>query len=90
MKKGQISMNTIVGLIIALTVLIAVIIFFTGKFADVGGDISELQPSDELSASAKCSLACNLAKSTGDIGLWDAEKEECIAAEHTCDDLPAE
>mgnify|MGYP000323084769 CR=1 FL=1 len=86
MKKGQISIQTIVGIIIALTVLVAVILFFTGKFADLGEDIDTVQP-DSLATTAECKLACDLAKSTGDPKLWDAESEGCMAEGYTCDKL---
>jgi len=84
--KGQISIQTIVGLIIALTVLVAVILFFTGKFADLGGDIDKVQP-DSLATTAECKLACDLARSTNDNNLWDAESDKCIAAGYHCDGL---
>jgi hypothetical protein len=86
MKKGQISIQTIVGLIIALTVLIAVILFFTGKFADLGADIDKVQP-DSLATTAECKLACDLAKSTKDNNLWYAAEDNCNAAGYTCDGL---
>ncbi len=86
MKKGQLSINTIVGLIIALTVLVAVILFFTGKFADIGSDIDAVQP-DSLTTTAECKLACDLAKSTDDVSLWESEAEGCEAEGYTCDEL---
>ncbi len=84
--KGQISIQTIVGLIIALTVLIAVILFFTGKFADLSGDIDKIQP-DTLANSAECKLACDLAKSTDDPMLWESKKESCNAINYTCNEM---
>ena len=84
--KGQISIQTIVGLIIALTVLIAVILFFTGKFADLSADIDKIQP-DTLANSAECKLACDLAKSTDDPMLWESESEGCEAAGYTCNEI---
>ena len=84
--KGQISIQTIVGLIIALTVLVAVILFFTGKFADLSGDIDKIQP-DSLATTAKCKLDCDLAKSTNDVSLWEAESEGCELEGYTCEEL---
>ena len=88
MKKGQISIQTIVVLIVALTVLVALILFFTGKFADIGSDIDAVQP-DSLATTAECKLACDFAKSLNDENLWNAKSVECIAKGYNCEGLPA-
>jgi hypothetical protein len=88
MKKGQISIQTIVVMIVALTVLVALILFFTGKFADLGSDIDAVQP-DSLATTAECKLACDLAKSTNDPNLWSAKSEECISKGYDCEGLSA-
>tara|TARA_Y100000034_G_C6877047_1_gene401279 strand:+ start:808 stop:1074 length:267 start_codon:yes stop_codon:yes gene_type:complete len=76
-KKAQLSMQTIVALIIALTVLIAIILFFTGKFATLGGNIDAVSPDEQLSTTAECQLACNLAKSTDNPQLWEDKTAIC-------------
>ena len=88
MKKGQISIQTIVVLIVALTVLVALILFFTGKFADIGSDIDAVQP-DSLATTAECKLACDFAKSLNDENLWNAKSVECEAKGYNCEGLPA-
>lgn len=62
MKKGQLSINTIVITIIALAVLITLVLFFTGKFADFSEGVSEFDQ-DDTTSDAGCQVACNLEKS---------------------------
>ena len=41
-KRGEITIKYIIGFIIALIVLVAVILFFTGQFGIIGEKISNL------------------------------------------------
>jgi len=61
MKKAQMSINTIIMVIIALVVLTAIILFFTGQFAGFSEDVDALDQTS-TAASAGCQLACNLEK----------------------------
>ena len=61
MKKAQLSINTIVITVIALAVLITLILFFTGKFAEFSGGISDLD--QDSTSDVGCMVACNLQKS---------------------------
>jgi hypothetical protein len=70
--KGQISINTIIALIIALSVLVGIMLFFSGRFADISEDVSEIQDSTNTNY-ASCVLSCNSAKSVGDISIFDSE-----------------
>jgi len=70
--KGQISINTIIALIIALSVLVGIMLFFSGRFAGLSEDVSEIQDSTNTNA-ASCILSCNFAKSSGDLNLFDSE-----------------
>ena len=62
MKKAQLSINTVIITIIALSVLIVLVLFFTGKFADFSEWVSDLDSKDSTSE-AGCKVACNLQKS---------------------------
>ena len=61
MKKAQLSINTVIMVIIALVVLAAVVLFFTGQFADSSAELDKYGP-DETASSAGCQLACNMEK----------------------------
>jgi len=61
MKKAQMSINTIIMVIIALVVLAAVILFFTGQFSKSSAELDKYGP-DETASSAGCQLACNMEK----------------------------
>ncbi|MBT4135179.1 hypothetical protein HOE39_02450 [Candidatus Woesearchaeota archaeon] len=82
MKKGQLSINTIVVTIIALAVLITLILFFTGKFADFSQGVSEFDQEDTTSE-AGCQVACNLEKSGA--GTPFTDKPECAPLVPDCD-----
>jgi len=62
MKKAQLSINTVIIVIIALVVLTAVMLFFTGQFAGFSEDVDALDQTSTAS-SASCQLACNIEKS---------------------------
>ena len=62
MKKAQLSINTVIIVIIALVVLTAIMLFFTGQFAGFSEDVDALDQTD-TSSSAGCQLACNIEKS---------------------------
>ena len=87
MKKGQLSINTIVVTIIALAVLITMILFFTGKFADFSSGVSDLDQEGSTSE-AGCTVACNLQKSGA--GNQFTDKPECalVDCELPADDTP--
>ena len=70
--KGQISINTIIALIIALSVLVGIMLFFSGRFADISEDVSEIQGSTNTNY-ASCVLSCNSAKAAGNSDLFDSE-----------------
>ena len=76
MKKGQLSINTIVVTIIALAVLITLVLFFTGKFADFSSGVSDLDQEGSTSK-AGCTIACNLQKAGA--GNQFTDKPECEA-----------
>ena len=77
MKKGQLSINTVIIAVIAITVLVGIVLFFTTKF---GGASSQTGTADVT----KCQLACNLAKS-GICESWNDISEECdITCENDC------
>ena len=61
MKKAQLSINTVIMVIIALVVLAAVVLFFTGQFSDSSAELDKYGP-DETASSAGCQLACNMEK----------------------------
>ncbi len=82
MKKGQLSINTIVITIIALAVLITLILFFTGKFADFSEGVSDLDQEGSTSE-AGCQIACNLQKSGA--GTQFTDKPECAPLVPDCD-----
>jgi|LWDU01.1.fsa_nt_gi hypothetical protein len=75
MKKGQLSINTVIIAIIAITVLVGMVLFFTTKFGSASADIDELSQTGTADAT-KCQLACNLAKS-GICASWNDLAEEC-------------
>ena len=81
MKKGQLSINTIVITIIALAVLITLVLFFTGKFATFSEGVSELDSEDSTSA-AGCEVACNLQKSGAGTPYTS---KGCEPADRDCD-----
>ena len=70
--KGQISINTIIALIIALSVLVGIMLFFSGRFTDISEDVSDIQDSANTNY-ASCVLSCNFAKSSGDLSLFDSQ-----------------
>jgi high-affinity K+ transport system ATPase subunit B len=85
MKKAQLSINTVIITIIALSVLIVIILFFTGKFADFSEGVSDLDSKDSTSA-AGCKVACNLQKS----GVENAfTNSGCSSADYSDCDPPA-
>ena len=82
MKKAQLSINTIVITIIALAVLITLILFFTGKFAEFSGGISDLD--QDSTSDVGCMVACNLQKSGA--GTPFTQKQ----ADSQCSDFPCD
>ena len=60
-KKGQLAPGTVVPIIIAMVVLVAVILFFTGKFQGAGQQISDVSPQDIEVAITSCKFACDTA-----------------------------
>tara|TARA_Y100000034_G_C6862289_1_gene392583 strand:+ start:295 stop:567 length:273 start_codon:yes stop_codon:yes gene_type:complete len=83
MKKGQLSINTVIIAVIAITVLVGIVLFFTTKFGGASSDIDELSQTGTADVT-KCQLACNLAKS-GICASWDDISEECdITCENDC------
>ena len=85
MKKAQLSINTIVITIIALAVLITLILFFTGKFAEFSGGISDLD--QDSTSDVGCMVACNLQKSGA--GTPYSDNPECLTLYTDCE-LPEE
>ena len=86
MKKAQISINTVIMVIIALVVLAAVVLFFTGQFSDSTKEIDKYGP-DETASSAGCQLACNMQKAGA--GTPYSKKvcaDKCLP--NGCDGLP--
>jgi hypothetical protein len=81
MKKGQLSINTIIVTIIALAVLITILLFFTGKFADFSSGVSDLD--QDSTSNAGCIVACNLENSKA--GTPYSDNPECITLYPECE-----
>jgi len=79
--KGQISINTIITLIIALSVLVGMLLFFSGRFSGLSEDVSEIQDSTNTNY-ASCLLSCNNAKAAGNLDLFNID--ECSAIYGEC------
>lgn len=62
--KGQISTNTIVGLIIALSALIIIVGFTTGGLGNLFSSVAETSPDKIDTYKSNCNNLCNSAKST--------------------------
>ena len=62
--KGQISTNTIVGLIIALSALIIIVGFTTGGLGNLFSSVSESSPDKIDTYKSNCNNLCNTAKAT--------------------------
>tara|TARA_Y100000034_G_C6883237_1_gene405073 strand:+ start:328 stop:711 length:384 start_codon:yes stop_codon:yes gene_type:complete len=85
MKKAQLSINTVIMVIIALVVLTAVMLFFTGQFAGFSEDVDALDQTSTAS-SAGCQLACNIEKSGAGTPYTNKVcKNECD--QNGCEDL---
>jgi len=85
MKKAQLSINTVIIVIIALVVLTAVMLFFTGQFAGFSEDVDALDQTSTAS-SAGCQLACNIEKSGAGTPYTNKVcKNECD--QNGCEDL---
>ena len=80
MKKAQLSINTVIITIIALSVLIVLVLFFTGKFADFSEGVSDLDSKDSTSE-AGCKVACNLQRS----GVEKAYTDTDCTPDSACD-----
>jgi len=70
-ERGQISMQMIVFVIIALVVLTLILVFVTGKFRVSSQAISQLSPGDRDIAISTCQFACDQAN------LATGSPEEC-------------
>ena len=64
MRKGQISMNTIVYVAIALLVLVLIVSVTTGSFGDLSSQFREIAPDELESVKTKCTTMCNTAKNS--------------------------
>ena len=62
--KGQISTNTIVGLIIALSALIIIVGFTTGGLGNLFSSVADSSPDKIDSYKSNCNNLCNTAKSS--------------------------
>lgn len=62
MRKGQISMNTIVYVAIALLVLVLIVSVTTGSFGNLAGQFKDVTPDALESVKTKCTTMCNTAK----------------------------
>ena len=62
--KGQISTNTIVGLIIALSALIIIVGFTTGGLGNLFSSVAETSPDKIDSYKSNCNNLCNTAKAS--------------------------
>ncbi len=60
--KGQISTNTIVGLIIALSALIIIVGFTTGGLGNLFSSVAETSPDKIDTYKSNCNNLCNSAK----------------------------
>ena len=85
MKKGQLSFNTIVIAILAVAVLIAVIMFFSGRFAQSAEAIDTLDQTSEQTTYVSCKLSCDFMIAKGDTRDY-AKKCECVAILDECGD----
>ena len=77
MKKGQISMNMIVYIAIALLVLVLIVAFVTGGFGQMFGGLSRSAPQDLETIQAVCTNDCNKAKAlveTGGTSAWASSR----------------
>ena len=76
-KRGQIAPSTIVGIIIAVVVLVAIIIFFTGRFQAGAQQFSDLSPRDVEVALTSCQFACDSAstavRTPDDCTRWEVQ-----------------
>jgi len=79
--KGQISINTIIALIIALSVLVGMLLFFSGRFSGLSEEVSELQDSTNTNY-ASCLLSCNNAKSVENLDLFN--EDACLEVYGEC------
>lgn len=62
MRKGQISMNTIVYVAIALLVLVLIVSVTTGSFGDLSSQFRDIAPDELESVKTKCTTMCNTAE----------------------------
>lgn len=63
-KKGQgLPIGVVVTLIIAVVVLVAIVLFFTGRFRAGTQQFSELSPQELETAVASCQFSCDTANS---------------------------
>ena len=83
MKKGQLSFNTIVIAILAVAVLIAVIMFFSGRFAQSAEAIDTIDQTSEQTTYVSCKLSCDFMIAKGDTEGY-GDKCECFEALNIC------
>ncbi len=62
MRKGQISMNTIVYVAIALLVLVLIVSVTTGSFGNLAKQFEDVTPDELETVRTSCTTACNTAK----------------------------
>ena len=62
--KGQISTNTIVGLIIALSALIIIVGFTTGGLGNLFSSVADSSPDKVDTYKSNCNNSCNTAKAS--------------------------
>ena len=72
--KGQLSINTIVMVIVAVVVLSLILIFVTSQFRQGSEQLDTLSPGDQDVAITACQFACDqanlIAKSEDDCDKW--------------------
>lgn len=61
-KKGQISMDTVVYIAIAVLVLVLIVMYVTGMFGNLFGQQQQITDSDLESIKDGCNVDCNTAK----------------------------
>lgn len=62
MRKGQISMNTIVYVAIALLVLVLIVSVTTGSFGNIASKLTKVTPDDLEIVKTRCTTMCDNAK----------------------------
>ena len=64
MRKGQISMNTIVYVAIALLVLVFIVSVTTGSFGNLASQFQDITPDELETVKTKCTTMCNTAQNS--------------------------